>query len=379
MPYLNIPKPAVGDPITKAYLDSLVDNLIDLNNRLKTVTGGYRVQNGSFEDDIDADGIPDGWTRTLFNGGSLTILATDQGHANKSIRFTSIGGAGNGGGYVDSTDYIECSPQIPLLLTWQHKSSIATIRNKVEFFWYSVDGAGTKTFISSTTIYDNSTTNPTSWQQAKAGATPPATARYLKIRLVGCDSSNATAGSAFFDDVSLQAALFTKETVIDSIAATKWKCPAGVTLARVRVWGGGGGGTVNAGGGIGGGAGSFSESYVSVVPGTEYDVEAGAGGAGYSGGGSGAGGNGQASHFGTTLVTANGGTTNGTGGAAGTGQVAVAGENGSGVAGGYPYYGGVPGRLAGKYATNYAGGGAGHSAGNASGAGGRGAVVINHN
>ena len=79
MPYTAITKPSVGDPTKKtAFADAVVDNLDYLNSQLTYTTGGTRILNGSFEQDTDADGVPDGWAKTLFTGGSSTHDTTDQ-------------------------------------------------------------------------------------------------------------------------------------------------------------------------------------------------------------------------------------------------------------------------------------------------------------
>lgn len=60
-----------------------------------------------------------------------------------------------------------------------------------------------------------------------------------------------------------------------------WTCPAGVTTATIRCWGGGGaggGGSVSGAAGGGGAGGSFATSSISVTPGNNYTVTVGAGG-----------------------------------------------------------------------------------------------------
>jgi hypothetical protein len=156
------------------------------------------VPNGSFEIDSDSDGIPDNWTQNLYPGGSASIDSTTQASASKSWKFTSPGGSGNGGGYGDS-DYGPCSELSVVNLRFYHKSSVAGIHNQVILRWYTA----AKVYISSTTIYDDAAANPTSWTQFIRGAMPVATARYFKARLVGANSDNATAGSAWFDNVGL--------------------------------------------------------------------------------------------------------------------------------------------------------------------------------
>src|SRR4051812_45944323 len=107
MPYTAITKPPQGDPTRKSIIDTIIDDLAFLYSRSNTVT---TVVNPSFEDDTDSDGIPDGWTRTLFSGGTFLRDNTDQIHGLYSVKFTSPGGASNGGGYIENTDAFQCSP-----------------------------------------------------------------------------------------------------------------------------------------------------------------------------------------------------------------------------------------------------------------------------
>lgn len=58
-----------------------------------------------------------------------------------------------------------------------------------------------------------------------------------------------------------------------------WTCPAGVTRAKITVFGGGGGGSSN-GCGSEGGRGGAGWNYFTVTPGTGYTVTIGAGGTG---------------------------------------------------------------------------------------------------
>lgn len=154
------------------------------------------IPNGSFEIDSDADGIPDNGTLNLYPGGSASLDTTDQAIAGQSLKFTSPGGSGNGGGYWDF-DYVPCSELRRVNVHFAHKSSAAGIHNQAILRWYN----SAKTYLSATTIYD-STANPTSWSEFIRTALPPAGARFYKLRVVGANSDNATAGSAWFDDVS---------------------------------------------------------------------------------------------------------------------------------------------------------------------------------
>lgn len=159
--------------------------------------GSYNsALNGSFEDDVDGDGIPDSWTRTLYTGGAFTLDTTDQNHGDTSAKFTSTG---TGGGYLTSTAKFAVTPSEPYELSWDMKSSDAGVRNVVQIFWYQADGTASST--ASSTALDDSTTNQTSWAKETYNATAPADSYFAEIRLIGCHSSDATAGSTWFDNV----------------------------------------------------------------------------------------------------------------------------------------------------------------------------------
>jgi hypothetical protein len=157
------------------------------------------IEDGSFELDDDSDGVPDKWSITLFTGGVQALDTTDQNHGARSLKFTSVG---TGGGTAESA-YFECSPDVPIDIAFDIKSSVADVLNIVQFDWYT----STKVLISSTTVYSDSATNPTSWtRKSYINNTPVSTARYCKIKLTGCDSSDTTTGSTWFDNILVQLA-----------------------------------------------------------------------------------------------------------------------------------------------------------------------------
>lgn len=112
------------------------------------------------------------------------------------MKFVSTG---SGGGILVSDEFMECSPKLAVQVHFLLKST-ADVRNLVEVIWYT---AG-QVEISDTDIYDNSTTNPTSWAQRGSTVTPPSTAFYMKIRIYGCHSSDSTPGTARFDNVQVR-------------------------------------------------------------------------------------------------------------------------------------------------------------------------------
>ena len=373
MPFVNMTKPAQGDATRKSLIDTVIDNLVYLYNSLSVLTASSIV-NPSFELDTDSNGIPDSWTRTLFTGGTSTLDLTDSSHGRRAFKLTSPGGIGNGGGYLESLEFLECSPNRPVVLTWQMKSTAVDVRNKVDLRWYD------RTFvtIATATVFDNNASNPTAWTLQAGSAVPPSGARYFKIRLVGCDSSDDTAGSTWFDDLDLKTGAFRRRVTLDAPGTYVWKCPTDVNVARVICIGGGGGGgsgiSNNEESGGGGGGSGYAESFVAVTPGNEYSVG--------GGGGGGSDGSGASSTFGGGTVVGNGGTAgaagyNGAGGGAGgaggggTGQTVFAGEtgsngvlSGSGGRGGFCQYGGIGGAGASsQYSSGSSGGGPGGGGG----------------
>jgi hypothetical protein len=182
---------------TSADVVVYTDDNINLSTS-DTATGSSNlVLNESFEDDTDADGIPDNWTQTLYTGGSFSVDSTTQFNGAKSVKFTS---AGTGGGYITSTANFTVSPSITYSVGFALKSTDAGVRNVVEILWYQDDGTASAVTATST-IYDDSTTNPTSWTEKWYEITSPTDAAYAKVRLTGCHSSDVTSGSTWFDSV----------------------------------------------------------------------------------------------------------------------------------------------------------------------------------
>jgi hypothetical protein len=172
------------------------DDDINLTETSSSTGNANLILNASFEDDGDGDGIPDNWTRTLFSGGTFSLDTTDTFNGAVSAKFVSIG---TGGGFLTSTSTFSVSPSIIYTVGFAIKCSIADARNVVEILWYKKDGSASAT--ASTTVYDNSTTNPVAWTEKWAEVTAPSDAAFAAIRLTGNHSSDATAGTTRFDNV----------------------------------------------------------------------------------------------------------------------------------------------------------------------------------
>lgn len=189
----------------KVRFDDADDNTIytedNINPEQSTVSGNYNlVLNGTFEDDTGGDGTPDSWDSFTYTpGGSVTRITDDQNHGAASMKFISTG---SGGGYLTTTNFFEVSPLRNIEVTFLIQSSVVDVRNVVTVFWYKADQTASTT--PSTDSYDDSTTNPTSWSQKSASLTPPSDARYAKLRLYGCHSSDSTVGTTWYDDVIIR-------------------------------------------------------------------------------------------------------------------------------------------------------------------------------
>lgn len=396
MPWTNITKPAVGDPTKKtAFADAVIDDLNYLYNTLLSVIGTRDIViNSSFESDSDTDGVPDGWDLTLFSGGTFsheisTVAGDDKSaHGGRSVKFTSPGGGGAGGGYLETQDFFEVTPSKWIGVFFQLKSTAAGVDNLVTVEWY--DSA--QAHIASSTVWAEGVNNPSSWTPFFGFDIAPANARFAKLIIVGCSTTGSTAGSTWFDDVRLITLdMQLKRRVEFSTAGSyKWLCPADVKFVVATVVGGGASGG-HAVGGSGGGSGGNAFGMVPVTPGTLYDVTVGAGGASVNGGNNGI--DGGTSTFQTLSATGGikGLTEGGAGGAAGTGSggsLHPAGNAGSarvsgliGGNGGHSTWYGTVG-YAGQSATlplpafGYGAGGGGNGNSTASGAGADGVVIL---
>lgn len=156
-------------------------------------TSSGLITNGSFEIDDDADTIPDGWELSSEAGASNAIDSTESTDGAQSFRFTS---SGNGGGSLVTGNFFSVNDLDALRVNVDLKSTITGVRNIVRVEWYDISFVS----ISNSDIYD-STSNPTVFTTQNLSASPPAGARFAKLRLIGVDPSVAIAGTTYFDRV----------------------------------------------------------------------------------------------------------------------------------------------------------------------------------
>ncbi len=186
-------QPVVGE---SGFGRKVKDNLDYLYGNI--ASGSGLPANGSFEIDADSDGIPDQWTRSLYPGGSGSFETTNPAHGAKAYKFVHPGGAGNGGGYLES-DYIEVSQLKRYILGFILWTSVAGMKNQVIIRCF--DKA--KVDLSSDQTLYNSTSNPTSATYYLRGFNPAANTSYIKIRLIGGYTDTDVAGTIYFDYITL--------------------------------------------------------------------------------------------------------------------------------------------------------------------------------
>lgn len=193
----------VGKPVfgPTGFGQKVKDNFDFLFGQIATLESG-QVLNGSFElEDEASPGLPSNWDTATYPGGTIARVDSESEHGEWSLKCTHPGGAGNGGGNATS-DYIECSPLWANRLSAMYRATVASglkVQIKVQYF------TAAKVSISTETLLDNSTTNPTTAELFGFLLDVPATARFMKVILIGGlnDTNPGSVQSVYFDSVRL--------------------------------------------------------------------------------------------------------------------------------------------------------------------------------
>lgn len=171
---------------------------VNLDPLLAAPIGGALnlIPNGSFEIDSNADGVADEWVETQFAGGTVALETVTVQHGAQAVKFTS---AGTGGGTYTVEKFITMQPGRSLVVSFALQSSAIDVRNIVDIQWFKADKTASAT--PSTTVYDEADNNPTSFETKVSTTVPPTDARFFKLKLTGCDSSDVTVGNTIYDDI----------------------------------------------------------------------------------------------------------------------------------------------------------------------------------
>ncbi|MEK6742239.1 MAG: hypothetical protein AABZ15_01440 [Nitrospirota bacterium] len=188
-------KPVIGPG---GFGENVAKDLQELFGLLGSLSA-LNISNGSFE--ISTDGItPDSCVISLYPGGSSGLVTDVPMHGTRGYEFIHPGGAGNGGGTL-TFDYFPVDELVTQAIQGMYYASAAGMKLEVILLWYDkakVALGGTP----STSLY-SSTANPTSATKTVWQFTPPATARFMRLKLVGGNSDTDVAGTAYFDGFAL--------------------------------------------------------------------------------------------------------------------------------------------------------------------------------
>jgi hypothetical protein len=197
MPFTNRTKPTLGHTTKKSEMDASIDNENWLNSQINSGGGGgIGVINGSLEDgDIDED--PDGWEFTAHNNGTGDYVDDYSKDGVRSYYIVAPDGGANGGGILETSDYIKCPSNTICYLKWWMWATVAAMRNAVHVRFFDRDLVE----LTPQTVYDEDTTNPLEWTLIARMVTIPATAVYMKIKLEGGVLGHATGGGVYFDAI----------------------------------------------------------------------------------------------------------------------------------------------------------------------------------
>jgi hypothetical protein len=266
----DLTKPTSGHSTKKSLADDIIDDLNLLRSGAGSGYVGDTFPNGSMEN--DTNGLPDLWEFTPALNGDGVIDTNDAGDGASSFAITSPGGEGGGGEllYPATGSHFSVSLGCTNYLKWLMKCSTATMRNVVEALYYDLDGV----YVSSETLLDYSTGNPTSWKLFARKLTIPSTATQMSLKFNGGVLGHATGGIVHFDAVGFFTPTLLGMEYIDPTETT-YACPENVVMGDIMAWGGGGGGHTLGNHGLDGTVGRFIRD---LIGGTIYTVYAGAGG-----------------------------------------------------------------------------------------------------
>lgn len=166
------------------------------------VTGNANIlPNGSFEQDTNADGVPDDWALTILTGATIATDSTtgNSSHGKYSLKFDSNG---SGGGWADSEYFPVSNVGKSLRAEWEFKqTNAATGDYSIEFFWFK-DNAGTPSATGSTLVWISTTGAATSFTTYGGNAEVPSDAVWAKLRVTGLGSAGTDkVGTCWYDNI----------------------------------------------------------------------------------------------------------------------------------------------------------------------------------
>ena len=210
MAFVSITKLEVGDPIKKSFLDTVVDNLDDLDSRQGISTVGD-IANASFETG-NVGSQPSNWTAGGSENGALSDTTDEQGLGTKGYKFSWSGAVAEA---TLTSELFPISGAGEYVLTWFYKSSAANNSIRVNVNYYQKDQT---TAISNENLVNASSGWATTWTQDSERLTVPSAARWAAITLAADD--NGSSGSVIFDGINLSEQVKNTSILIGQIGGT---------------------------------------------------------------------------------------------------------------------------------------------------------------
>ena len=328
---------AVDAPTSEDLFSDIISQITSNTGAISSVNqlgNSISIGNGSFEDDANLVVQPESWNFTGLTGGSGLVTTTDSYHGARSYRVTHPGGAGKGGGMLD-TGVMGTSGFIPvcigqsLEMWFGMKSSVSNVRVMVDAYWYD----NNQSLIGSAVNIFDTTGISTTWRTYVAGCDPvmtPTAARFVQFRFT-LGATTVDPGSVayiYLDGVTCASRRPFSHIWVSGPGSGTFLVPAGVTKIHVRAIGAGGGG----GTGAFGGAGGFVDGMNVVYPGQSITYSVGAGGI-YSSAPPTSGGdttfNGIIAGGGKRAGGIDSSVANGVGGSASGGEICIGGDSGA--------------------------------------------------
>jgi hypothetical protein len=195
---------SVGKPLTNELMEKFKNRDDFLNAQVGTISG-ISISNPSFEVDSDGDGQPDNWTITFHTGGTGSIDTSTAVHGAVSYKFTHPGGAGNGGGYMDS-DFFPVSTNYGYTIEYeQNVKGGAVPDGGVLLYDKNQSLLGSIQIPFSSLVFTTGVFRPyvAGFYPALSNTvvTAVSSAVYAKVRLEGGSTDHSSAGTINYDNI----------------------------------------------------------------------------------------------------------------------------------------------------------------------------------
>lgn len=198
--FVTITPPSANEPTSlELFALPVIADLNNLDARISSRGAGgdgNSVTNGGFETTLT-----DTWDVTALPSGSYVVDNTsgNTGDGGASVKVTqALSGGSNGGAMIamNADSKIPCNEGNLVYVRWMLKCSSASLSNKLEVLFYDYAGS----YVSTTTAWTDSATNPTSWTTKYRAFLVPSTARFYILRFT-LGVAGGAAGDSWLDSV----------------------------------------------------------------------------------------------------------------------------------------------------------------------------------